>query len=224
MPVPRNQRRILLSALAIAALIAVAAGTALRAFQRGGGAGPAQTQTSGSLSPLRFRYVGPATAGRIASVAGIPGDPTTYYLGNASGGVFKSTDSGATWEPVFDDQPVQAIGALAVSASDPRQVWAGTGEAWVIRDSDIGGDGVYKSTDAGKTWKNMGLPETGRIGRIIVHPTNPNIVYVCAIGQVTRPQQERGVYMTSDGGATWTRSLFVDQDTGCSGLSMDATN
>jgi hypothetical protein len=196
---------------------------ALAAFQRGGGA-PQGPQTTGSVPELRFRYVGPSTAGRIASVAGIPGDPTTYYVGAASGGVWKSTDSGQTWEPVFDDQPVQAIGALAVSASDSKQVWAGTGEAWVIRDSDIGGDGVYKSTDAGATWKNMGLPDVGRIGRIIVHPLNPNIVYVCAIGQVTNPQKERGVFKTTDGGATWQQSLFVDQDTGCSGLSMDAAN
>ncbi len=100
-------------------------------------------------------------------------------------------------------------------------MWAGTGEAWVIRDSDIGGDGIYKSTDAGKTWKNVGLPEAGRIGRIIVHPTNPNIVYACVIGRVTAPQQERGVYRTLDGGATWERSLFVDPNTGCSGISMD---
>src|SRR5262245_65997511 len=133
------------AALAALALTNVSS-TDLRAFQRGGGpgAGPAAPQTPGPLSPLRFRYVGPATAGRIASTAGIPGDPTTYYMGSASGGVWKSTDSGATWEPVFDEQQVQAIGALAVSPSDPRQVWAGTGEAWVIRDSDIGGDGIYK--------------------------------------------------------------------------------
>src|SRR5512144_2372655 len=141
--------------------------------QRGGGpAGPQQTQPA---DPLRFRYIGPQSAGRVAAAAGVPGDPTTYYLGAAAGGVWKSTDSGQTWAPVFDSQPVQAIGALAVSASDPKQVWAGTGEAWVIRDSDIGGDGVYKSTDAGATWKNVGLPEVGRIGEIIVHPTNPNI-------------------------------------------------
>jgi len=187
---------------------------------RGGGRG-AQVQ---AVAPLAFRYMGPAPAGRIASAVGVPGDPTTYYLGNASGGVWKSTDSGETFVPVFDDMPVQAIGALAISLSDHNQVWAGTGEAWVIRPSDMMGDGVYKSTDAGATWTHMGLDATGRIGRIIVHPTNPNIVYVCAVGRATGPQEERGVFKTVDGGVTWTRSLFVNQDTGCSGLSMDARN
>src|SRR5215813_2438333 len=206
--------------LVAAALGAALASTALAAQGRGG----AQPPPLGPPPELKFRYMGPAPAGRIASAAGVPGDPTTYYLGAASGGVWKSTDSGNTFTPVFDSQPVQAIGALAVAASDPQQVWAGTGEAWVIRDSDIIGDGVYKSTDAGATWKNVGLGETGRIGRIIVHPTNPSIAYVCAIGRVTGPQQERGVFKTSDGGATWKRVLFVDEKTGCSGLAMDASD
>src|SRR6266851_2201082 len=123
------------------------------------------------VEPLRFRYMGPASAGRIASVAGVPGDTTTYYAGAASGGIWKSTDSGKTFTPIFDDQPVQAIGALAVAASDPKIVWAGTGEAWAIRDVDVLGDGVYKSVDAGATWTHLGLDQTGRIARIIVHPT-----------------------------------------------------
>jgi len=196
------------------------AGAEFQGRGRGGVAGAAVQ----AVDPLRFRYMGPAPAGRIASVVGVPGDPTTYYLGNASGGVWKSTDSGATFVPVFDDMPVQAIGALALSASDHSQVWAGTGEGWVIRPSDVMGDGVYKSVDAGRTWTHMGLDQTGRIGRIIVHPTDPNVVYVCAVGRATGPQQERGVFKTVDGGKTWTRSLFVNQDTGCSGLSMDAKN
>src|SRR4051794_1200555 len=186
-------------------------------------------QPSGQSAPasgdgLRFRYMGPESSGRIAAVAGIPGDSQTYYAGAASGGVWKTSDGAKTFEPVFDDQPVQAIGALAVSASDPRIVWAGTGEAWTIRDSDVTGDGVYKSTDAGKTWTNMGLAETGRIGRIVVHPANPDIVYVCALGRATGPQEERGVFKTTDGGRTWQRSLFADENTGCSGLAMDAAD
>src|SRR5262245_16284546 len=152
---------------------------------------------------LRFRYMGPESAGRIASVVGVPGDTSTYYAGAASGGVWKTTDGARTFEPVFDEQPVQAIGALALAASDPKIVWAGTGEAWTIRDSDVIGDGVYKSTDAGKTWTNMGLTDTGRIGRVIVHPTNPDVVYVCALGRATGPQPERGVFKTTDGGRTW---------------------
>ena len=171
--------------------------------------------------PFAFQSMGPAPGGRIASVTGVAGDPRTWYLGSASGGVWKSSDSGHTFVPVFDSMPVQAIGALATAPSEPNTVWAGTGEAWAVRDADVMGDGIYKSTDAGKTWTNMGLRETGRIGRIIVNPTNANIVFVCALGRATGPQQERGVYRTTDGGKTWTRSLFVDPGTGCSGITMD---
>ena len=198
--------------------ICVAAVLAMPAFaQRGGrGGGGALPQN------LTFRFMGPAVGNRISAAAGVVGDSNTSYAGAASGGVWKSTDKGATWTPVFDAMPVQAIGALAVSRSDPKQVWAGTGEAWAIRDSDMMGNGIYKSTDAGATWQHMGLDETGRIGRIIVHPTNANIVYVCALGRTTGPQQERGVFKSTDGGANWSRVLFVDPNTGCSGLSMDA--
>jgi photosystem II stability/assembly factor-like uncharacterized protein len=175
-----------------------------------------------TAQPFRFDFLGPAGGGRIASIAGVPGDTNTWYMGNASGGVFKSTDAGRTFKPVFDDQPVQAIGALAVAPSDHDVVWAGTGEAWAIRDADVIGDGVYKSTDAGATWKNMGLRETGRIARILVHPTDANVVYVCSTGRMTAPQQERGVYKTTDGGATWKQVLFVDKNTSCSSLAMDA--
>lgn len=186
--------------------------------------GPAQRGGFGQAAApegLRFRFMGPASGNRIASASGVPGDLNTYYAGAASGGIWKSTDGGRTWNPIFDDQPVAAIGALAVSSSDHNIVWAGTGEAWAIRDSDMMGDGVYKSTDAGKTWTHMGLDETGRIGRIVIHPTNPDIVYVAALGRLTGPQQERGVYRTMDGGKTWQRVLFVDPNTGCSGLAMD---
>ncbi len=187
--------------------------------QRGGrGGGAALPQD------LSFRFMGPAVGNRISAAAGVVGDPNTSYAGAASGGVWKSTDKGATWAPISDAMPVQAIGALAISTTDPKQVWAGTGEAWAIRDSDMMGDGIYKSTDAGATWQHMGLTETGRIGRIIVHPTDPNIVYACALGRTTGDQQERGVYKTTDGGKTWTRSLFVDPKTGCSGLNIDAND
>ncbi|HLH40551.1 MAG TPA: hypothetical protein VKX39_15475 [Bryobacteraceae bacterium] len=173
---------------------------------------------------FRFRFVGPLAGNRVASVAGVPGDLNTYYAGAASGGVFKSVDGGHAWTPVFDSQPVAAIGALAVAPSNPSIVWAGTGEAWAIRDVDVMGNGIYKSIDAGRTWQHMGLDETGRIGRIVVHPSNPDIVYACALGRMTGPQQERGVYRTRDGGAHWDRILFVDENTGCSGLTMDAHN
>ncbi len=170
---------------------------------------------------MRFRFVGPKVGNRIASVAGIPGDPSTYYAGAASGGVWKSIDGGNRWTPIFDKQPAAAIGSLAVAPSDPSVVWAGTGEAWAIRDSDVMGNGIYKSTDAGQTWTNMGLQETGRIGRVIVHPSNPDTVFVCALGRATGPQQERGVFRSVDGGQHWERVLFAGENVGCSGLSMD---
>jgi photosystem II stability/assembly factor-like uncharacterized protein len=202
--------------------LAVLTGFAAAAHaQRGGPAGPPAASTPESM---KFRYMGPAPAGRIATVAGVPGDPSTYYLGSASGGVWKSIDGGQTFVPIFDDQPVAAIGSIAVADSDPNLVWVGTGEPWVIRYSDVMGDGVYKSTDAGKTWKHMGLPETGRISRVLIHPTNPSIVYVCAQGRLTGPQEERGVYKSTDAGATWDRVLFVDRNTSCSGLDIDRTD
>lgn len=202
----------------ILAVLGVGLWIALSFAQRGGQFGGAPQE------PLRFRFMGPAVGNRISAAAGIPGDLNTYYAGAASGGIFKSTDSGNTWRPIFDDQPVAAIGSLAVTRSNPNIVWAGTGEAWAIRDVDMMGNGVYKSTDAGQTWTHMGLDETGRIGRIVVHPTNPDIVFVAALGRLTGPQQERGVYRTTDGGKTWSRVLFVDPNTGCSGLAMDPNN
>jgi photosystem II stability/assembly factor-like uncharacterized protein len=205
--------------LVLRILVAALSAAAPSAQQRGGA--PPEDQAP---EPLRFQYMGPASSGRIAAVVAVPGDTNTYYAGAASGGVWKSTDGGKTFEPIFDDQTAAAIGALAIAPSDAKTIWAGTGEAWVIRPSDVMGDGIYKSTDGGATWKNMGLAETGRIGRIIVHPTNPDIVFACALGRATGPQQERGVFRTTDGGASWRRVLFVNEDTGCSGLSMDAKN
>ena len=177
-----------------------------------------------SVDAFRFRFVGPLAGNRVASVAGVPGDVNTYYAGAASGGIFKSVDGGFGWTPIFDNQPVGAIGSLAVAPSNPSIVWAGTGEAWAIRDVDVMGNGIYKSVDGGRTWSHMGLDETGRIGRLVIHPTNPDIVYACALGRMTGPQQERGVFRTTDGGIHWDRVLFVDENTGCSGLSMDAKN
>jgi photosystem II stability/assembly factor-like uncharacterized protein len=174
--------------------------------------------------PLAFQYLGPDDGGRIIAAAGVPGSRDVFYLGAASGGVWKTTDGGKTFAPVFDDQPVQSVGALAVAPSDPDVVWAGTGEAFAIRDADMMGDGVYRSTDGGATWTHMGLTGTGRIGRIVIHPTNPDIVYVCALGRTTGDQPERGVFRTTDGGKSWNRVLFVDPGTGCSGLAMDPSD
>jgi hypothetical protein len=185
-----------------------------------GGGGPAGPQASSPVGVPRFEYVGPTSAGRISAAAAVAGKPGVYYAGAASGGVWKSSDGGTTWKPTFDNETSQAIGALAVAESNPNIVWAGTGEGWAVRDMDMMGDGIYKSTDAGETWTNMGLKDTGRIGTVIIHPTNENIVLACALGRATGPQKERGVFMTEDGGKSWKQTLFVDEKTGCSGLQM----
>lgn len=174
------------------------------------------------LSALEFRHIGPI-GNRVASVSGVVGDPLTYYAGAASGGLWKTEDGGITWRPLFDDQDTHSIGALGVAPSDPQIVWAGTGEPH-IRSNVTVGDGVYKSMDGGETWEHMGLEETGRISRIVIHPTNPDIVYVGALGHAHAPQGERGVYRTMDGGETWEHVLFVDEDTGASSVIMDPNN
>ncbi|MFQ5705147.1 MAG: WD40/YVTN/BNR-like repeat-containing protein [Gemmatimonadales bacterium] len=173
-------------------------------------------------SQLEYRHIGPV-GNRVISVAGIPGDPTVYYAGAASGGIFKTTDGGTHWEPIFDDQPVASIGALAVAPSDRNIVWAGTGESFIRSHISLGA-GIYKSTDAGKTWTLMGLEKTGRIGRIVIDPRNPDVVFAAAEGHSYGPQQERGVFRTKDGGATWERVLFVDENTGAADIAMDPNN
>src|SRR4051812_6343280 len=171
---------------------------------------------------LKFRYIGPV-GNRLIAVSGIPENPNIYYAGAASGGIFKTTDAGAHWDPIFDDQDVSSIGALAVAPSDPNIVWAGTGEAFIRSNISIG-SGVYKSLDAGKTWTRSGLEKTARIARILVDPHNPEIVVACALGHAYGPQEERGVFRTADGGKTWARTLFVDANTGCSDVAIDPNN
>ena len=180
----------------------------------------AQQFDSSLFRQLHFRFIGP-DGNRAIAVAGVPGDRNIAYVGAASGGIFKTEDAGITWRSIFDSTDNSTVGALAIAPSDPRQVWAGTGETFLIRPAEAMGNGVYKSTNAGRTWKNMGLAATGRISRVIVHPTDPNIVYVASLGNTHAPQQERGVYKTTDGGKTWERILFVDTNTGCSDLSID---
>src|SRR2546430_7083432 len=184
-------------------------------------------QSDASIAPdtykqLKFRYVGPV-GNRIIAVAGIPGSPYIYYAGAASGGIFKTTDNGAHWDAIFDDQDVSSIGSLAIAPSDPNVIWAGTGEAFIRSNISIG-NGIYKSTDAGKTWTRAGLEKTGRIGRIVVDPKSADVVLACALGHAYGPQQERGVFRTADGGKTWMRTLFVDENTGCSDVAMDVSN
>ena len=172
---------------------------------------------------LKFRFIGPE-GNRAIAIAGVAGNPMINYIGAASGGLWKTTDGGINWDPIFDEQDVSSVASLAIAPSQPEQVWVGTGETFVIRPAHAMGDGIYKSEDSGKTWKHMGLEKTGRIGRIIVHPENPDIVYAAALGHTYGPQQERGVYKTIDGGKNWERILFIDENTGAAELALDPDN
>ncbi|MEM8895787.1 MAG: sialidase, partial [Bacteroidota bacterium] len=181
-----------------------------------------QSLSTAQMDQLKFRHIGPV-GNRVISVAGIAGDPSTYYVGAASGGVWKTTDGGLNWAPVFDKQRVHSIGALALAPSEPEVIYAGTGESFIRSNVSIG-NGVWRSTDGGTNWTHLGLKNTGRISRIVVHPTNPDVVYVAALGHGYTPQQDRGIYKTTDGGQTWTQVLFVDSKTGASDLVMDPFN
>ena len=173
---------------------------------------------------LEFRNIGPFRGGRVTAVAGVLGQPLVFYQGACGGGVWKTVDGGSNWQPVSDkDFKTGSVGALAVSESDPNVVYAGMGEA-PIRGNVSHGDGVYKSTDAGRTWKNVGLEKTYQIARVRVHPANPDVVYAAALGHVWGPNPERGIYRSKDGGKTWDRVLFVSEKTGASDLVMDPTN
>ena len=169
---------------------------------------------------LHYRFVGPE-GNRAIAVVGEPGNPLVAYVGAASGGVWKTEDGGVHWRAVFDSQPAQAIGALAIAPSAHNVLWAGTGETFFIRSMTALGNGVYRSTDAGRSWQHMGLDSTGRIARIVIDPANPDVVLVCALGRAYGPAQQRGVYRTADGGRSWARVLFVDPNTGCSDLAID---
>src|SRR5215210_4703920 len=183
----------------------------------------AQQVDSSLYSGLRWRMIGPFRAGRVNAVSGVAGQPDTFYFGSVGGGVWKSLNSGRTWTPVFDSTNVASIGALAVAPSNPNVVYAGTGEA-DMRDSIAFGDGVYKSMDAGKTWQHLGLENTKQIGRIIVDPKNPNTVFVATLGNAYAPNPDRGVYRSLNGGTTWQKVLFNNNDAGAIDLAFDPTD
>ena len=170
-----------------------------------------------------FRSIGPYRGGRSAAVTGVPGDPSTWYFGGTGGGIFKSTDGGNSWESVSDGFFGGSIGAIAVAASDHNVLYAGGGEK-TVRGNVSHGYGVFRSTDAGRTWAAKGLDDSRHIGRIRVHPQDPDIVYVAAMGHLFGPNEERGLYRSSDGGENWEQILFVDENTGCVDLAMDPTN
>jgi photosystem II stability/assembly factor-like uncharacterized protein len=171
---------------------------------------------------LEFRSIGPAAGGRVARVSGVPGDPLTYYAATAAGGVWKSSDGGLHWKPIFDDQPIASMGAVAVAPSDPNVVYAGSGEA-NIRGNVEPGNGIYRSTDAGKTWKHIWKQE-GQIGQLVVHPKNSDMAFAAVLGHAFGPSPERGLYRTTDGGKTWQQVLKKDADTGAIAVALDPSS
>ncbi|HET9389876.1 MAG TPA: hypothetical protein VFO44_09540 [Steroidobacteraceae bacterium] len=173
-----------------------------------------------SYSGMRWRQIGPFRGGRVVAVSGVPGDPATWYFGGVAGGVWKSTNAGDTWHPVFDGQKIASIGAIAVADSNHDVLYVGTGEA-CPRGNITYGDGVYKSLDAGKTWEHVGLTDTRHIGAIVIDPHNPDVVLVAALGHAFGPNEQRGVFRTADGGKTWQRVLYRDHDTGAIDVALD---
>ncbi|MDE2347031.1 MAG: hypothetical protein KGL92_00870 [Gammaproteobacteria bacterium] len=214
-----------LAALMACGLCATAAVAASKiAASKPPAAGTAVDKPKDVFKHLKFRNLGPAIAGgRVTAVAGIPGDARVYYVGAAAGGVFKTTDGGLHWRAVFKHEATSSIGAIALAPTNPNLVWVGTGEA-NIRNDVVGGSGVYLSTDAGKTWSSMGLKDVGQIGRIAVDPHDPRHVVVAAFGRAWAPGADRGVFVTTDGGKTWRKSLFVDDHTGAIDVAMQPGN
>jgi len=212
---PAIPTRFLSSALILSLVIVCSAGVCL-----------AQDKSENKLDDtfvknLQFRAIGPANmGGRIDDIAVVENNPSTYYVGAATGGVWKTVNNGTTFEPIFDGQGSTSIGDIAIAPSDPSIIWVGTGEP-NNRQSSSWGDGIYRSLDAGKTWQNMGLRDSKHIGRVVIDSRDPNIVYVAALGHLWGPNKERGVFKTTDGGKTWNNVLFINEDTGITDLAMD---
>jgi len=186
--------------------------------------GPGKTLDPGLLAGMNARSIGPAAmSGRVVALAGVDADPETLYVGAASGGLWRSEDGGLTWKPLFDEQPVASIGAVAVNQANPDVLWVGTGEG-NPRNSISVGNGVYKSIDGGVTWKHVGLAKTRHISRIILHPSNPDVAWVAALGTAWGENPQRGVFKTVDGGKTWKKVLYVDERTGAADLALDPRN
>jgi len=196
----------------------------------------AQPVDPSMYSGLRWRMIGPFRGGRSIAVSGVEGQPNLFYFGSVGGGVWKSNNAGETWEPIFDGQPIGSIGAIAVvqtnaqptaqakdAQSSPNTIYVGTGEA-DFRSNLTYGNGVYKSTDGGKTWNNIGLRASRHVSRIVIDPRNPQIVMVAAMGSAYGPSEERGVFRSTDGGATWQRALYKDADTGAADVQFDPDN
>src|SRR5665213_333917 len=173
-----------------------------------------QTSDPSLYQAMRWRQIGPFRAGRVTAVSGIPGNAAVYYMGTPGGGVWKAVDGGVVWNPIFDSVSVSSVGAVAVAPSKPEVVYVGTGDVSMVGGSVNRGNGVYKSSDAGKTWQHMGLDETEHIGNIWVDPHNPDVVLVAALGRTYSKNEQRGVCKTTDGGRVWRRVLYKDDITG----------
>src|SRR6185437_6799439 len=179
---------------------------------------PAAAPVQARSLPLQWRAIGPFRGGRVLAVTGVPGEPDHFYFGSVNGGVWETVNAGRTWTPIFDSAPVGSIGALAVAPSNPQVIYAGTGEA-DMRSDIAQGAGLFRSSDAGKSWQAIGLQDTQQIGSILVDPTNPDTVLVAALGHPYGPNEMRGVFRSADGGKTWNRVLQKDADTGAIDLA-----
>ena len=183
----------------------------------------AQQPSTAQIKGMKWRMIGPFRGGRTVGATGVLGQPNVFYIGVNNGGVWKTTDYGHTWRPIFDDQPTGSIGALAVAQSNPEIIYVGSGEGLQRPDLSTG-DGIYKSTDAGKTWRHLGLRDAQQIAAILVDPKDPNLVYVAALGHPYGPNEERGVFRSTDGGENWQKILYKDVDTGATALTFDPSN
>src|SRR5215212_8260165 len=180
----------------------------------------ATTETK-SFERLEWRSIGPANmGGRVSDIEGVAGNPNVVYVATASGGLFKTTNGGVRWTPLFERQGTISIGDIALEPGNPDVIWLGAGES-AVRNSVSYGDGVYKSTDGGRTWQHMGLRDSLHVSKILINPRNPDVVYVGAQGHAFGPNEERGVFMTTDGGRTWQKTLYIDADHGVADMDID---
>src|SRR6516225_7577046 len=172
---------------------------------------------------MRWRMIGPFRAGRTRAATGVPAQPSVFYVGPVNGGVWKSDDYGRTWLPIFDDAPTQSVGAIAVAPSDPNIIYVGCGEGLHRPDLSVG-DGIYKSTDGGKTWTHLGLRDAQQVPALVVDPRDPNRLFAAVLGHPYGPNEERGIFRSTDGGENWQKVLYKDQNTGGSDIEMDQSN
>jgi hypothetical protein len=187
------------------------------------GLSSAQEVSPSLYSEMKWRMIGPFRAGKVNAVVGVPGNPAVYYFAADGGGVWKTTDGGTVWKPIFDKEPVASIGALALAPSNPNIIYVGTGTNTISGDTSYG-DGVYKSVDGGENWQHIGLEDTRHVERILIDPRNPEVVLVAAMGHTSGPNEERGVFRSTDGGRNWKKVLYKDNATGAADLCFDPAN